>query len=128
MLPGPQRLRSGRDFRLVYARGRSYVHPMLILYVRPNGSAQSRIGFSISKKLGGAVVRNRIKRRLREACRARTRRLRPGVDVVLVGRSRLKDAPMTVIQSALDEMLARARLLQGLPAAERPSCGDSASG
>ena len=118
MLPESQRLRNRRDFRLVYSRGRSFVNPMLVLYARPTGEGPCRVGFSISKKLGGAVDRNRIKRRLRELVREHSTKLRPGYDVVLVGRSRLKDAGFVEMRQALEELLRRARLLERPPVPE----------
>jgi ribonuclease P protein component len=113
MLPRAHRLRSNQGFKQVYARGRSYTHPMLVLYVRPTRGVESRIGFSIGKKLGGAVQRNRIKRRLREVCRARLDRLPSGFDAVFVGRSALKTAAFSEIRVAVDALLKRARLLEG---------------
>lgn len=107
---------------------------MLVLYVRPTREGACRIGFSISKKLGGAVERNRIKRRLREVMRShlgQLAKLRPARDVVLVGRSRLKDASFASIESAVTDVLGRAKLLveaaESLPA-EADTCGPQASG
>ena len=111
MLPESNRLRSKRDFRLAYKKGRSFANPMLVLYVRPTRGDACRIGFSISKKLGGAVERNRIKRRLREVLRAKAAKLSPGFDVILVGRVRLKDAPFNEIDGAVVELLNRAKML-----------------
>jgi ribonuclease P protein component len=92
---------------------------MLVLYVRPTREDACRIGFSISKKLGGAVERNRIKRRLREVARANVLKLRPGIDVVVVGRTRLKDASFGEIDGAMTDMLRRAKLLSAPP--EQPA-------
>ncbi len=125
VLPESNRLRSKRDFKLTYARGRSFVHPMLVLYVRPTRGDACRIGFSISKKLGGSVDRNRIKRRLRETLRANAVKLRPGHDVVFVGRSRLKEAAFDSIAGAVGELLRRAKLVEEPPSAEVDRCGES---
>ena len=101
MLPADQRLRKNEEFRLVYKRGRENVHPLAVLYVmRRVGNAavqnpERRIGFVVSKKQGNAVVRNRIKRRLREAMRLRLDELKPGAyDLVFVGRGRMKTADL----------------------------------
>lgn len=128
MLPKAQRLRSSRDFQRVYKRGRSYAHPLLVLYVFPTAGADLRIGFSISKKLGGAVDRNRIKRRLREICRARLAACRPGFDAVFVARSRCREAQISEMAAAVETLFRRAKLSGSRPATEDPGCGDSASG
>ena len=125
MLHKTQRLRNTRDFKKVYARGRSFVHPLLVLYVLPNRGKLSRIGFSISKKLGGAVERNRIKRRLREVCRTRIDRLQTGFDFILVGRSRIKEASSSAIQAVVDELFLRAKVLAERPVQRIETCSES---
>jgi ribonuclease P protein component len=119
MLPAEQRLRANRDFRLVYARGQSHVHSLAVMYALRRGGESAaaapgrRIGFVVSKKQGDAVVRNRIKRRLREAVRLRLPDLRDGpYDLVFVGRGRLRTAAWAQVQAAVDELLRRARLLR----------------
>ena len=118
MLPAEHRLRANRDFRLVYAKGRSHAHPVAVLYIMKRtgeyaGAAPGiRIGFVVSKKQGGAVVRNRIKRRMREAVRLRLSDLREGAfDLIFVGRTRAKTAEWPEMQSAIEELLRRANLL-----------------
>jgi ribonuclease P protein component len=120
MLPAPQRLRANQDFRRVYAHGRSWKNEFAVLYnMRRTGEVANeapgrRIGFVVSKKQGDAVVRNRIKRRLREAVRLRLPDLREGAyDLILVGRSRLKTASWPEVQAAVDDLLRRANLLRG---------------
>src|SRR5205085_8618609 len=87
------------------------VHPMLVLYVLPNRTGSRRIGFSLSKKLGDAVDRNRMKRRLREACRMPMETAQNGFDAILVGRSRLSQATYEEILMVVNELFLRARLL-----------------
>ena len=118
MLPAEQRLRENRNFRTIYARGRSHVHGLAVIYaLRRSGEnakdgSGRRVGFVVSKKQGNAVVRNRIKRRLREAVRLRLTDLREGpFDLIFVGRSRLKSASWAEVQIAVDELLRRANLL-----------------
>ena len=119
MLPTEQRLRENRDFRAIYARGRSYAHSLTVLYVmRRQGETVDvapgrRIGFVVSKKQGDAVVRNRIKRRLREAVRLLLPALKEGpFDLIFLGRSGLKSAEWSEIQAAIRELLRRADLLR----------------
>ena len=63
------------EFRRIYAKGRSGVSPYLVVYVRPNRRGRNRLGVTVSTKLGHAVVRNRVRRRLREIFRAEYREL-----------------------------------------------------
>jgi ribonuclease P protein component len=119
VLPADQRLRKNEEFRLVYKRGRENVHPLAVLYVmRRVGNAAMqipgrRIGFVVSKKQGNAVVRNRIKRRLRESMRLRLNELKPGAyDLVFVARGRLKTADWPEIQEAMRVLLQRAGVLK----------------
>ena len=125
LLPKENRLRNTRDFKRVYSRGRSYVHPLMVLYALRTHEADLRIGFSVSKKLGGAVIRNRIKRRLREGCRDLLAGLDRGFDLVIVGRSRLKDAEYGSIRSVLDELFQRAKVSGAV--AESAPCDGSVS-
>ena len=81
-------LKENRVFRRLYAKGRSAVGPAMVLYCRKNGGKKNRLGFTVSTKLGGAVVRNRVRRRLREIYRLNEHRLSPGYDIVVVARVR----------------------------------------
>jgi len=128
MLPAEQRLRENRDFRLIYARGRSHADSLAVIYVmRRNGDHANaapgrRIGFVVSKKLGDAVVRNRIKRRMREALRLRLPDLREGpFDIIFVGRTGAKGAEWSAIQVSVGELLRRAGMLRANAEARSPA-------
>jgi ribonuclease P protein component len=109
MLPARERLRRARDFKRVYAAKRAVVHPLMVLYTRPTVSGR-RIGFSVSKKIGGSVKRNRVKRRLREACLEAGPVLKDGFDAILVARSRLTKASYPEIVSTVRDLFRRAGL------------------
>ena len=80
------------EFRRMYAKGRSGVSSCLVVYFRPNRRGHNRLGVTVSTKLGGAVVRNRVRRRLREIFRLAQPRMKQGYDVILVARNRAASA------------------------------------
>ena len=79
-------LKENHLFRRAYNRGKSAADSRLALYVRRNGQKLNRLGITVSTKVGCAVVRNRVRRRLREIYRLNEDRLSPGCDVVVVAR------------------------------------------
>ena len=76
------------QFRRLYRSGASCVRPSLVLYAKQNGQTLNRFGITVSKKIGKANIRNRAKRRLREAMRAHAPYMKQGFDFVVVARSR----------------------------------------
>ena len=104
-------LKKNHEFRRLYAKGRSTVTPTLVVYSRRNNSGGNRVGFTVTVKLGHAVVRNRIRRRLREVYRLHREELRPGLDLVVVARSRSISAPFRTLER---EFLAACRQLSAL--------------
>ena len=87
-------------FRRLYARGKSAANSYLVIYCRKNGGNENRIGYTVSKKLGHAVVRNRVRRRLREIYRLHETEFLPGRDLVVVARSRAVGAPYAKLERA----------------------------
>ena len=81
-------LKSNNDFRRVYRKGASAVRPCLVVYVRRNRTAENRLGFTVTAKVGKAHTRNLVRRRLREIYRLHESGLRPGCDMVVVARTR----------------------------------------
>ena len=93
-------LKKNSDFRRLYAKGKSAATPYLVLYGRPNRRGENRLGYTVSVKLGGAVVRNRVRRRLREIVRLNEGRMKQGWDLVVVARSRCVGAPYRKIEAS----------------------------
>ena len=109
------RLLRSKRFQQVYREGRSLVHPLMVLRALGNDLPYSRFGFVVGKRLGGAVVRNGVKRRMREATRMRITAVPPGWDVILIARTPILRASFWRIGEALDRLLPR---LSNLPATE----------
>ena len=80
-------LKLNHIFRRLYA-SQGVANSFLVLYARPNRSERNRVGITVGKKLGGAVVRNRVRRRLREVYRLNEARFSCGWDIVVVARTR----------------------------------------
>jgi ribonuclease P protein component len=86
-------LKKNHEFRRLYAKGKSAAAPSCVVYCRRNGRGKNRLGLTVSTKLGCAVRRNRIRRRLRETYRLNEDKLRQGFDIVVVARARAYGAP-----------------------------------
>ncbi|HEX3255306.1 MAG TPA: ribonuclease P protein component [Gaiellaceae bacterium] len=86
------RLSRSRDFDAVYRHGRSVSTRFLVLYSFPREDGEPRIGLAVPRSAGGAVVRNRIKRQLREVWTELLPEIEPGRDYVLIVRPGLADA------------------------------------
>jgi ribonuclease P protein component len=104
------RLASEADFRRVRNEGRSWAHPFLVVHARRSESPRFRAGIVVGKRCGGAVERNRIRRRIRELLRARMSGLPPGWDLVLTARQASARATFVELGAALDELLSRTQL------------------
>lgn len=105
MLPKRHRLAKATDVRRVYDEGRCWSNRLLVLCKRPNGLAHSRYAFSVSRRVGKAVVRNRVRRRLREAIRPYLDLLAEGWDVMIIARRDAAKADFWTVERALTELL-----------------------
>ena len=105
------RLRHNVDFQRVRRNGKSNASALMVLAFLRNELDYSRFGFVVSKRLGRAVQRNRIKRRLREATRLRTAQIRPGFDLVFIARQPINQASYSEIERFLEQLLKESGLL-----------------
>jgi ribonuclease P protein component len=107
------RLRSGADFQRLRQQGRTVAHPLLVLSYMPNNLEYSRFGFVVGGRLGKAVLRNRIKRRMREATRTRLQEqeIARGWDIVLIARHPIVTASFQQVDEAIGLLLRRADLV-----------------
>ena len=105
-------LKENHVFRRLYAKGKSAVSPYLAIYVRRNGGKGSRLGVTVSTKLGCAVVRNRARRRLREVFRLNAGCLKQGYDIILVARYRTAKMPWKELNAGFFKCAKKLDLLE----------------
>ena len=107
-----KKLKQNSDFRRIYGRGTSFVDSAFVVYALKNRSGDIRLGLSVGKKLGGAVLRNRAKRVLTAAFRECAPQISAGYDFVLVARTRILTVKSTDVATKLHEFLQKADLLK----------------
>ena len=104
-------LKRNHIFRRLY-NTKGVANSYLVLYARRNRLQRNEVGITVSKKLGGAVVRNRTRRRLREVYRLNEERFTPGWDIVVVARSRSVNADFDKLTEAYLSLAAKSGLLR----------------
>lgn len=127
------RLRKKQDFGLVYRQGRSFANAQFVVYWRKQAEPGNfRLGISASSKLGGAVVRNRIRRKIKEIVRLNAARLQNGYDIILIVRKPALQMSYRELEGSIMHVLRKAGLLLGGLSSERgavrKSAGNGASG
>ncbi len=105
------RLRRDTGFKRVRRLGKFYASPLMVLAFLQNELNHSRFGFVVNKRLGKAVRRNKIKRRMREATRLRLPKIRSGFDLIFIARQPIRGASYAEIERTLEYLLAKADLL-----------------
>ena len=93
-------IKKNEEFRYVYQNGKSYANKYLVMYICKNAKEESRLGISVSKKVGNSVVRHHITRLVRESYRLHEDVFNSGLDIVVVARVNAKDAGYKEIESA----------------------------
>jgi len=107
---GKQYLKEPEQYAAVYNKGASWVDRNIVMKSLPNGLGYTRYGFSVSSRVGGAVVRNRVKRRLREIFHAAS--IEPGWDIVVIARPVTAAADFSVLSNAVSQLLIKAKLIK----------------
>jgi ribonuclease P protein component len=103
------------EYSRVYSTGKSWHSTPVVLKAMPNGLPRTRYGYSVSKKVGKAVVRNRVKRLLREITRLTP--VKPGWDIVLIARSAAAEGNYSKLQQSVTELLTRSKILETVKSA-----------
>ena len=108
-----QRLRNSRDYRRLSRVGRRWASQNFVVLVLPRGTEAGdgarRLGVTVRRRVGGAVVRNRVKRHIREWFRRRREILDPGIDIVVIARASAASLRGSAIDRELTELLAAGR-------------------
>ncbi len=104
-------LKFNHIFRRLYATS-GYANGLLVLYARKNRTGGNRIGVTVSKKLGKAHIRNRVRRRIREAYRLNEDRFSPGWDIVLVARTKAIGCGFSELTGSLLSLAGKAGILR----------------
>ena len=99
------KLRNNMEFKKVYNGGKNYWNRNLVLYVRKNNMENSRIGYSITKKIGNSVVRNKVRRRVKEIYRLNVNNIKSGYDIILIPKKNIVDISYKELESAMLHIL-----------------------
>ena len=108
-------LKRHKEFRYTYARGKTQSTPLFTLVCAKSRNETIRVGFSVSKRVGNAVRRNRAKRRMRESLSPMLPHLPGGVNIIFVAKSEVPDAPFSELQKQMETLLKRAGLWRDEP-------------
>lgn len=108
-----QRIKKNEDFSLVFKQGHSVANRQFVLYVLPKeGQTYFRLGLSVSKRVGNAVTRNRIKRYVREVFQAKQEQLEVGADYVVIARKPTAEMNLQEIEQSMLHVLRKARAIK----------------
>jgi len=110
IVKGEKYLTKSKQFALVYEKGSSWTSSLVVMKALPNGLSLSRYGFSVSRRVGKAVVRNRVKRLLREILRQAP--LQPGWDIIFIARPAAARGDYASLEKSVNDLLSRANLLK----------------
>ena len=88
------------EFQMIYKNGTSYANKYLVMYVMDNPQGKSKLGISVSKKVGNSVVRHRLARLIREVYRLNRAMFNEGLNIVVIARTTAKDRSFAEIESA----------------------------
>ncbi len=108
------RLKKNEDFRRVYRKKRSMANRLLIIYILENKYEYNRVGFTVSKKVGKSVIRNRVKRLLRESYRLNEEKILQGYDIIFIARNTASKASYREIENAMMHLFKKMKLIRKL--------------
>ncbi|ADK17297.1 MULTISPECIES: ribonuclease P protein component [Clostridium] len=104
------RIKKNAEFRAVYRRGKSFSNNLLVLYIYRNKKGINRLGISVSKKVGKSVIRNRIKRLIKENFRLNIEDIKVGYDLVFIARNLSNGKSYIEIENSMKNLIKKAGL------------------
>lgn len=108
-----QGLKKDSDFRKVYKHGKSFANRNLVMYILDNKSDSTRVGISVSKKVGNAINRNKVRRRIREGFRLiGDEYIKSGYDIVFIARIASKECEYKDIEKSVKYLINKAQILK----------------
>ena len=107
------KLRNNMEFKKVYNGGKNYWNRNLVLYVRKNNMINSRVGYSITKKIGNSVVRNKVRRRMKEIYRLKFNNIKEGYDLIFIPKKNIVDISYKELESAMLHIMKLSKVHKG---------------
>jgi len=104
-------LKNSKEFKNVYENGKSYANYYLVAYILENGTDITRLGISVSKKVGNSIVRHRLARLIRESYRLNKFNIKSGYDIVIIARASLKGKGFSDTEGAFLHLLKLHKIL-----------------
>lgn len=105
-------IKENKDFKRLYYRGKKLSADCVAIYWRRTGAPGCRLGITVSSKIGKAVVRNRIRRLIRESYRLMEDRVATGFDLVVVARSKAARADFAAVRADLEKVLVKSGIIK----------------
>lgn len=105
-------IKENKDFKRLYYRGKSVANEILAVYYRRNNCPYCRLGLTVSGKVGKAVVRNRVRRLIKESYRLMEDKLPLGLDIVVVARTRAAGADFKTVSGALERAFKKSGIIK----------------
>lgn len=107
------RVKDNNDFQTIFKRGKSFANRQLVIYyMKKKDQEHFRVGLSVGKKIGNAVLRNRIKRYLRQAFQELEKDIDSSLDIIIIARQPTKDMSFFEVKKSLTHLLSKERLLK----------------
>jgi ribonuclease P protein component len=107
------RVKDNKEFQVIFKKGKSFANRQLVIYYRKKeDQSHFRVGLSVGKKIGNAVVRNRIKRFIRQAFHELEKEIKPSYDFIIIARQPTKEMEFFEVKKSLTHLLSKEKLLK----------------